>query len=85
MPFKIPSSQPLVIDGLLQNSEVKITTIEGTFIRHLYPRSGAVIGQQAFWDGKSHNGDYVSSGVYLCFAYTLEGKEIVEKIVVVRK
>lgn len=85
MPFKIPSSKPLVIDGLLQDSEVKIVTIDGTFIRHLYPRNGTVIGQQAFWDGKSHSGDYVSSGVYLCFAYTLEGKEIVEKIVVVRK
>jgi len=81
MPFEIPSSKPLVIDGLLQGSEVKITTIDGTFIRHLTIKNGTVVGQQAFWDGKSYHGSYVSSGVYICLAYTRE----VGKIAVVRK
>lgn len=85
MPFEIPSFEPLVIDGLLQGSEVKITTIDGTFIRHLTPRDGTVVGQQAFWDGKSYHGSYVSSGVYICLVYTREGDTTVGKIAVVRK
>jgi len=84
-PFEIPAAQPLIIDGLLQESEVKIMTLDGTFIRHLYARNGTVIGQQAFWDGKTRQGDYVSSGVYICVAYTDEGDTAVGKIAVVRK
>ena len=84
MPFEIPSSEPLVIDGLLQGSEVKITTIDGTFIRHLTTKGGTVVGQQAFWDGKSYHGSYVSSGVYICLVYTREGDTTIGKIAVVR-
>jgi hypothetical protein len=84
-PYKIPSPQPLVIDGLLQGSEVRIFTLDGTFIRHLKPQESTVIGQQAFWDGKNQRGDYVSSGIYLCLAYTPEGDTIAGKIAVVRK
>lgn len=85
MPYEIPSARPLVIDGLLQESDVKIITLDGTFIRHLSYFDGEVIGQQAFWDGKDHNGRYVSSGVYLCMAYTKEGDTTVGKIAVIRK
>lgn len=85
MPYEIPATRPLVIDGLLQESEVKIITLDGTFVRHLSYLDGDVVGQQAFWDGKDHRGRYVSSGVYLCMAYTKEGDTTVGKIAVVRK
>jgi len=84
-PYRIPDQQPMIIDGLLQDSEVKIMTIDGTFIRHLTSLKGEVIGQQAFWDGKDHRGRYVSSGVYLCLAYTKDGDTTVGKIAVIRK
>ena len=84
-PFEIPAPEPLVIDGLLQESEVKIMTLDGTFIRHLYARNGTVIGQQAFWDGRNHRGDFVGSGVFICMAYTKEGDTTVGKIAVIRK
>jgi ligand-binding sensor domain-containing protein len=84
-PYEIPDQQPMVIDGLLQDSDVKIMTIDGTFIRNLTSLKGEVIGQQAFWDGKDHRGRYVSSGVYLCLAYTKEGDTTVGKIAVIRK
>ena len=84
-PYRIPDQQPMIIDGLLQDSEVKIMTIDGTFIRHLTSLKGEVIGQQAFWNGKDHRGRYVSSGVYLCLAYTKEGDTTVGKIAVIRK
>ncbi|MBN2601924.1 MAG: hypothetical protein JXR87_08025, partial [Candidatus Marinimicrobia bacterium] len=85
MPFEIPSARPLIIDGLLQESDVKIITLDGTFVRHLSYIDGDVIGQQAFWDGKDHRGRVVSSGVYLCMAYTKEGDTTVGKIAVIRK
>ncbi len=85
MPFEIPSARPLVIDGLLQESDVKIITIDGTFVRHLSFIDGDIIGQQAFWDGKDHRGRYVGSGVYLCMAYTKDGNTTVGKIAVIRR
>ena len=85
MPYEIPSTRPMIIDGLLQESEVKIITLDGTFIRQLSYLDGGVIGQQAFWDGKDHRGRYVSSGVYLCMVYTKEGDTSVGKIAVIRK
>ncbi|HDP69122.1 MAG TPA: hypothetical protein ENN20_11595 [Candidatus Marinimicrobia bacterium] len=85
MPYEIPATRPLVIDGLLQESEVKIITLDGTFVRKLSYLDGDVVGQQAFWDGKDHRGRYVSSGVYLCMAYTKEGDTTVGKIAIVRK
>jgi ligand-binding sensor domain-containing protein len=85
MPFEIPPTRPLIIDGLLQESDVKIITIDGTFVRHLSHLDGDIIGQQAFWDGKDHRGRYVGSGVYLCMAYTKDGDTTVGKIAVIRK
>jgi len=85
MPYEVPSTRPLIIDGLLQESDVKIITLDGTFVRHLSYIDGDIIGQQAFWDGKDHRGRIVSSGVYLCMAYTKEGDTTVGKIAVIRK
>ncbi|HOO14519.1 MAG TPA: hypothetical protein PLF00_05250 [Candidatus Marinimicrobia bacterium] len=83
-PFRIPADQPLTIDGLLQDSEVKIMLLDGTFIRHLDPRDGEVAGQQAYWDGRNEQGKLVSSGVYIFVAYTPDGDTITGKIAVVR-
>jgi len=83
-PFRIPADQPLTIDGLLQDSEVKIMLLDGTFIRHLDPKDGEVVGQQAYWDGRNEKGKLVSSGVYIFVAYTPEGDTVTGKIAVVR-
>ncbi len=84
MPFKIPSEKSLVIEGLLPESEVKIITLDGTFIRKLTTKQGNVIGTQAFWDGKNANGKLVSSGIYICMAFTDDQKNIAGKIAVIR-
>ena len=84
-PYKIPAPEPLVIDGLLQDSEIKIVTLDGTLIRHLTKKNGMILGSQGFWDGKNRNGGYVSSGVYICLAYTKEGDTTIGKIAVVRQ
>lgn len=84
-PYKIPSAEPMVIDELLQESEVKIMTLDGTVVRKLTSSNGNVFGQQAFWDGRDENGHLVSSGIYLCLAFTPEGDATVAKFAVVRK
>jgi len=84
-PFKIPASRPLVIDGLLQNSQVKIMLLDGTFIRHLTAANGGVVGQQALWDGRDQQGNLVSSGIYIFLAYTKEGDSTKGKIAVLRR
>ena len=84
-PYKIPSDSHVVIDGLLQNSTVKIFTIDGLFVRKLSNLDGTVIGTQAYWDGKNYKGEYVTTGVYIIFAYTPEGKHTVAKIAVINK
>ncbi|MFA4838661.1 MAG: hypothetical protein WC703_04200 [Candidatus Neomarinimicrobiota bacterium] len=84
-PFKIPSTKPMVIDELLQESEVKIMTLDGTVVRKLTASAGNVSGQQAFWDGRDESGHLVSSGIYLCLAFTPEGDATVAKFAVVRK
>ncbi|MFH1214510.1 MAG: hypothetical protein V1681_10500 [Candidatus Neomarinimicrobiota bacterium] len=84
-PFIIPADNPVTIDGLLQNSEVKIMLLDGTLVRHLKASDGEVVGQQAFWDGRNEKGKLVSSGVYIFVAYTLDGDTITGKIAVVRR
>jgi len=85
IPYKIPNSEHLVIDGLLPGSEVKIITLNGRFIRQLRAEKNTVVGSQAFWDGKDQQGQYVSSGVYLCLAFDQDGHQIVDKIAILRK
>ncbi|PIS27802.1 MAG: hypothetical protein COT43_08725 [Candidatus Marinimicrobia bacterium CG08_land_8_20_14_0_20_45_22] len=84
-PYKIPSAEPMVIDELLQNSEVKIMTLDGTVVRKLTTSNGNVYGEQAFWDGRNEKGRLVSSGVYLCLAFTPDGDATIAKFAVIRK
>ncbi len=58
------------IKNLVTNSLVKITTVDGSFVTHLYSEGG-----QAVWDCTTINGDKVSSGVYLIFVSDESGKE----------
>ena len=58
------------IKNLVSNSLVKITTVEGSFVTHLYSEGG-----QAVWDCTTINGDKVAPGVYLIFITDESGKE----------
>ncbi len=58
------------IRGLVQNSNIKITTISGTLVKEI-----RVSGGQAQWDGTNFNGDRVSTGVYLIFATDPNGEQ----------
>jgi hypothetical protein len=58
------------IKNLVTNSLVKITTVDGAFVTHLYSEGG-----QAVWDCTTINGDKVAPGVYLIFITDESGKE----------
>jgi ligand-binding sensor domain-containing protein len=82
-PFIIGNNNSLVtIDGLVQNSEIKILSIAGRLIRELTTPGGRI----AFWDGKDLNGNFVGSGIYIIVAYDQTGNNVAkEKIAVIRK
>ncbi len=83
-PFHIPSDKPVVIDGLDDNSLVKIMTLSGEVVRSIEIESANIDGYQAFWDGRNKNGKLVGSGVYLIVAYTSGESSKVGKITVIR-
>ena len=58
------------IKNLVANSLVKITTIDGSFVTHLYSEGG-----QAIWDCTNINGEKVTPGVYLIFVTDKNGAE----------
>ena len=58
------------IKGLVANSLVRITTVDGAFVTQLLSEGG-----QAVWDCTTINGEKVTPGVYLIFVSTKDGKE----------
>ena len=70
----------VIITGLMANSTVKITDLNGNLITQ-----GPSAGGQFIWNCTKRNGQRVSSGIYLVLASTPEGKEgVATKIMVIR-
>ena len=68
------------IDGLMMDSQVKITDAYGSLIHE-----GTSIGGSFSWNGRNAQGQRVASGVYHVMATDEEGQEgIVTKIVMIR-
>ena len=82
-PFRLPNDKPLTINGLMDNSEVKIMTLNGVVLRTISKED--IKGYQGFWDGRNKQGDYVGSGVYFLAFYNQEGASSIKKIAVIRK
>jgi ligand-binding sensor domain-containing protein len=81
-PFLVPNSSPLTISGLVQNSSLKVMTIDGSVIRDVRTPGGLI----GFWDGKDNDGKDVSSGVYLIVAYSEDGSAVANgKVAVIRR
>jgi ligand-binding sensor domain-containing protein len=81
-PYVIPSEVPLTVDGLVENSVLKILTIDGRLVREI-PSPGGRIG---FWDGRDEDGEPVASGIYVIVAYSSDGSRITAaKAAVIRR
>lgn len=61
---------PIVVTGLMEDSDVKITDISGKLVFH-----GTSSGGQLSWDGKNLNGKRCHTGVYLIFMNSKDGQE----------
>ncbi len=61
---------PIVVTGLMEDTDVKITDISGNLVFH-----GTSFGGQISWDGKTQNGNRCQTGVYLVFLNNKSGEE----------
>ncbi len=61
-PVRETHDGPIVVKGLVDDTDVKITDISGNLV---YKTSS--LGGQAIWDGKNLNGNRCKTGVYLIF------------------
>ncbi len=76
------NNNTVMIDGLIQDSFIKILSVNGNLVNK-FPTFG---GKVYFWDGKDLDGNLVSSGVYIIIAYDEEANLVGKtKIAVIRK
>jgi len=76
------NSSNATIDGLIQDSQIKILSISGKLINE-FPAFG---GKITPWDGKDFNGNFVSSGIYIIVAFDEEANSVAAaKVAVIRK
>jgi flagellar hook assembly protein FlgD len=69
----------ITITGLIDNTQVKITDINGNLITQTVSN-----GSVAIWDGKNSQGKKVSSGIYLAICVSDDGtKSTITKIMVI--
>ena len=81
-PFIIPDYPTVIINGLVEDSMIKIMTLQGTVIK-AFPAQG---GGRAFWDGTDEAGHTVGSGVYIVVAHSASGDGVATaKIAVLRR
>ncbi len=79
-PVRPDFDHKVIITGLMENSNVKITDVRGNLIYQ-----GRSMGGQISWDCRNSRGRQVAAGVYLVLSSTPEGKEsVVTKIAVVQ-
>jgi len=71
-PNPVPSGYDgvVAINGLVANSDVKITTGSGEIVYHT-----TALGGQAIWSGNNFNGQRVRTGVYLVFSSSPDGTQ----------
>jgi ligand-binding sensor domain-containing protein len=81
-PLIVPGSAQVTIDGLVENSQIKILTIDGRVVRLITPPAGRI----GFWDGRNDDGEFVASGVYVVVASSEKGDiATTGKIAVIRR
>jgi ligand-binding sensor domain-containing protein len=81
-PLYVPAAVPVTIDGLVQNSILKVLTIDGKLVREIKTPGGRI----GFWDGTDISGRSVATGVYVIVAYSESGSQVAAgKIAVIRR
>lgn len=63
------SLPPIFIQGLVAETDVRVTSADGTLVAKMAGRGGRVR-----WDGRDLNGEFVPSGVYIVIGLGLNGE-----------
>ena len=81
-PVYLPEHDAVEIRGLVEESTIKILTINGKVLKQ-FPAQG---GGRAFWDCKDGDGNSVASGIYIIVAHDKSGTQAASaKVAVIRK
>jgi hypothetical protein len=81
-PYLVPTSVGMKIDGLVENSIVKIITLNGEVVNQFNTPGGRI----AVWDGKNENNEYAATGVYIIVAYNSDGSKVgTGKVAIINK
>jgi ligand-binding sensor domain-containing protein len=84
-PYIIPSTKnpTLLIDGLVENSTIKIITLNGEVVAEYNARQGKIDDQ---WNGTDKKGKLVPTGIYIVVAYNKDGSKVgTGKLAVIRR
>lgn len=81
-PYVVPSDVNLKIDGLIENSIIKIISISGEVITEFDSPGGKI----ATWNGRNGNNEIIPTGIYIIVAFNKDGSKVGKgKVAVVRK
>jgi len=72
-PFKPGTDPYIAIDGLAEQSHVRITTLDGRVLIQFAANAAENREKQIVWDGVLPSGEYISRGVYLIFITNIDG------------
>ena len=72
-PFKPGIDSYIAIDGLAEQSHVRITTLDGRVLIQFSANADENREKQIVWDGILPTGDYIPRGVYLAFITNIDG------------
>ncbi|MBI5402948.1 MAG: hypothetical protein HY959_06080 [Ignavibacteriae bacterium] len=84
-PYVLPSvkNPTLLIEGLVENSIIKIITLNGEVVAEYTARQGKIDDQ---WNGRDKKGNYVPTGIYIVVAYNKDGTKVgAGKLAIIRK
>ncbi len=71
-PYVLPSRVNLKIDGLIENSSIKIMSMSGDVVAEFDSPGGRI----ASWNGMDKKGNYVPTGIYLVVGFDKDGKKV---------
>jgi len=81
-PYLVPNAVNMKIDGLVENSTIKILTINGEVVNEFDSPGGRI----AFWDGMNSNNQPAATGIYIIVAFTSDGSQVgTGKVAIVNK
>ena len=79
-PVRETYTGPISIEGVMRDSEVKITDMRGNLVKEILSNGGLAI-----WDGKNLNGERVATGVYFALVSNeAADSDCVSKVLVIK-